>query len=429
MLDAPSPTSIQVLAHEYENETAAVANGNAITFRNLAPTFRAGSRLAPDCQITPADVRSIWQKIRKPALANNYQLVAVHTPWSLAIDPAGRSKRPLVEIRGGKKLPWTLGHSDERLRSVTALSANTGTVLGGASNLIALDYDPPKDAPEDEQRRFALDLLRMLRDDPLGALLMLALMRLREPASVLLLLRTDAPLTKHKVKGSRGQVEQLGLGGHCIIDGWHNLSLVKTRPVRWRWRNGRAPWNTPISEVPRIPADGVLKLLHRIEASGVLGETVPHFHCALDRNSIGAQHLPKQNQVDNYSCAPVPRNLGGRGEEKNTRVVVRRPVYSVTERLHHLFDRHDGCVKPAIREVVEQIGAEGSGRHDAIVAICGRLILQRWTDQQAHDFLVPLVNQHFQEGDWSIEVQQALDHARKREAESLSRIRGVTWPR
>jgi hypothetical protein len=101
------------------------------------------------------------------------------------------------------------------------------------------------------------------------------LIRLRDPSSVLLLLRSDRPLRKEKIKGNRGAVELLAEGQHFIIDGWHPLSHIKGHPVRWTWRDGRAPWNTRKGELPIIPADEVSRALEHIEGSGVLGEAVP----------------------------------------------------------------------------------------------------------------------------------------------------------
>jgi hypothetical protein len=115
-------------------------------------------RLAAGCPITAADLRKVVE-IRQATLANGYRLVSCHTPWSLSVDPPGRGKRPLTEIRDGQKIPWTLGHSTDRLSRVTALSANTGLVLGGAPCLIAFDLDPRKDASATDQQAFTLDLL------------------------------------------------------------------------------------------------------------------------------------------------------------------------------------------------------------------------------------------------------------------------------
>jgi hypothetical protein len=211
---------------------------------------------------------------------------------------------------------------------------------------------------------------------------------------VLLLLRSDRPLRKEKIKGNRGAVELLAEGQHFIIDGWHPLSHIKGHPVRWTWRDGRAPWNTRKGELPIIPADEVSRALEHIEGSGVLGEAVPTL---------------------------VPQKSEGTGKS--------RSVFPATERLHQLFEQYDGLVKPAIQQLIEETGAERSGRHDCLVAICGRLVLQRWDDQRSLAFLTPIINAAFGEGDWSREIQTALDHARRRDNARLQAMRGVTWKR
>ena len=66
-------------------------------------------------------------------------------------------------------------------------------------------------------------------------------------------------------------------------------------------------------------------------------------------------------------------------------------------------------------------------RHDAVVAICGRLVLQRWSDSRAVKFLVPIVNENFGEGDWTKEIENALAHARGRESVRLGAMRGRPW--
>jgi hypothetical protein len=97
----------------------------------------------------------------------------------------------------------------------------------------------------------------------------------------------------------------------------------------------------------------------------------------------------------------------------------RRPVYAATVRLNLLLGRYDGRVKPAVRELIKEIGVEGCGRHDAVVAIVGRLVQLHWAREQVREFLVPLVNEHFLEGDWTGEVEDAHRHARDRQAARL----------
>ena len=193
------------------------------------------------------------------------------------------------------------------------------------------------------------------------------------------------------MSGQRGAIELLGEGQHVIVDGWHPHSLGGP-PLRWKWRGERAPWTVPVSELPIIPAHGLDHLMQRIAISGVLGG-------ALTRTAITTVVKPSK----------------------------RSNRYEATARLQPLFDKCGSLVKPAIRELVKQIGIEGCGRHDAVVAICGRLVLQRWSDSRAVKFLVPIVNENFGEGDWTKEIENALAHARGRESVRLGAMRGRPW--
>jgi hypothetical protein len=90
--------------------------------------------------------------------------------------------------------------------------------------------------------------------------------------------------------------------------------------------------------------------------------------------------------------------------------------YPATERLRVLINAHDGMIRPAVTALITEIGADHAGRHNAIVAITGFLVRKRWVNAQITTFLTPLVNQHFREGDWSVEVERGIAHARDRSA-------------
>jgi len=324
-------------------------------------------------------------------LGHGYSPLAVHTPWSPSAGD-GAGKRPLVDMLDHQPQPWTQGHSRDRLMRVTLLSANTGLLLGGESALAALDIDPAKGADADAQWQVtsaALDTIwrhcPALRGTPL---------RLRGPASALLLFRTEAPMTKVKVAGEWGAVELLGQGQHVVVDGWHPRSLGGA-PVRWRWHRERAPWTVPAAELPVIPAADVRTIMSEMRAAGLLG--------------------PPRSPP----CASAPaagRAGGGRGT-----------AYEATARLRTLLDRHGGRVRPAVRELVAEIGAEGCGRHDALVAIAGRLVGLGWTERQAVELLVPIVNDRFGDGDWSREIETSLRHAHGREVVRQGAMKSMVW--
>jgi hypothetical protein len=337
------------------------------------------SHLASGCPITDADRQAVRER-RQAMLANGYSPLRVHTPWSLSVAPNNRGKQPV-----GKA--WTEGHSLKRLMRVTPLSANTGVVLGA---LVALDLDPNKRATAAEQLQFSLDILRFLHG--IRPELRTAPLRLRSPGSVLALLHADRPMTKIVVAGERGKVELLAEGQQCLVHGWHPLSYAGTL-VKWEWINDRSPWTVPVGELPVVSAADLTTLMDRIRASGVLG-------------------------------APVARGA------TTTTIVGRRgraSAYPATERLNELFRQHNGFVRPAVRELITEVGKAGEGRHDAVVAVCGRLVHQDWPYQEAVDWLTPLVNEHFQDGDWTEEIERALSHALGKEKARLSKVKSIVW--
>jgi hypothetical protein len=334
------------------------------------------------CPITGADLQAV-REIRQAMLANGHRPLAAHSPWSLSVAPNNRGKQPV-----GKE--WQLGHSVKRLGKVTPISANTGLLLGGPDALVALDIDPNKKATAAEQWDYSVDILRLLHS--IRPELRTAPLRLRSPGSALLLARADRPMTKVVVAGERGKIELLGEGQHFVCHGWHPRSLGGS-PVLWEWYRDRAPWTVPVDELPTIPAEELAALMDRIGGSGVLG--------------------PPVARVANTTAV-----VGRRG---------RAAAYPATGRLNELLVHHNDLVKPAVRELVEEVGKAGEGRHDAIVAVAGRLAYQDWPHQHAVDWLTPIVNEHFQDGDWTEEIERALAHAQGREKARLAKVKTVVW--
>jgi hypothetical protein len=157
------------------------------------------------------------------------------------------------------------------------------------------------------------------------------------------------------------------------------------RPYAWSERN---PLNTRSTDLlTQVSPAQIEQFIGRLVAAGILSE------------------IPGGRRSGAATAATHGRASMARGEP-----------YAATLRLHELFAQFEGRVKPAIRQLIAEVGAADCGRHDAVVALCGRLVLQRWTDKQALNFVVPLVNQCFGDGDWTDEVQAALRHARSREA-------------
>jgi hypothetical protein len=217
--------------------------------------------------------------------------------------------------------------------------------------------------------------------------------RIRAPASIAILFRCGVPMPKSKVAGERGAVELLCQGQHLLGHGWHRKSL-DGEPLLWEWARGRTSWSVPVADLPIIPAFELTRLMARIGTCGALGSPIQ----------------------------PTATTTGGQSS------AARSTAYAATERLRQLFMKHNDLVKPAMRELIAEIGATGPGdRHDSVVAMAGRLVLQKWTDQQAIDFLVPAINGAFGESDWNGEIYRALAHARSCHKARFNSARRTEW--
>jgi hypothetical protein len=279
------------------------------------------------------------------------------------------------------------GHSDGFLHRRALLLTNTGVVLGGAHDLAVFDIDPNKSAPDADRYAFALDILRQLLIGPLGAAVRQAPIRTRDPGSVAILIRTDRPTTKYKVTGERAGVELLAEGQFLVIHGDHKDEANIGPGRSWSWMHCRAPWNTPVDQLPVISADAAIAALDSLRAAGIPGPPI------------------------------ITTNTGNHGGG--------RPfgTSDVMKRLHELEARHDSLIRPAVRELIAEIGAAGHDRHDAHVRVIGHLRWAGWTAREVDDFLTPIVNQHFGDGDWSGEIARAYGHAHKNEMAKVAAAR------
>jgi hypothetical protein len=355
--------------------------------------------LRPTAPITHEGLQRACE-IRACMLAGGYHPLSISTPANPYVEPQVAGKKPCVEYVDGVRRPWSEGHSLERLMQVTPMSSNTGVLLGGEHHLIALDIDPAKTADMVTRTAFARSIVEIVCGGPLAERLILdALGRTRDGASIALLARADQEIHKQQVSGECGLVEILAHGQQIVVDGLHPASTVDN-PMRWSWTNDRAPWTVAVDDLPVIAAVEIERLLAAISGAGVLGPPVARAGRGVTRRGDGT------------------RTRGARGEP-----------YPATLRLRQLLQANEGRVKPAVRALVDEVGGAGTGRHDCLVAICGRLVALRWDAARAIDFLIPLMNQHFLDGDWTTEVERAIEHARRRNLENLCKCGSTTWTR
>lgn len=336
------------------------------------------------------------------------RVIAVHNGYSLRAikdDKDDRGKlpgsEPILDDLGNKIFRadgkvrcsnWReCGHTDGFLNRRSLVLTNTGLVLGGLGNLAVFDIDPNKSATDADRHAFALAVLRQLLIGPVGGAIRQAPIRIRFPGSVAIVVTTDRPTKKHKVAGECGGVELLAEGQFLVIHGDHKDEADIGPGRSWSWMHDRAPWNTPAKQLPVVSADAAVAALDNLRTIGVLGPPISM------------------------------SNAGGHGGG--------RPfgTSDVMRRLHELEAQHNGLIRPAVRELIAEIGSAGRERHDAHVRIIGHLRWAGWTAYEVDRFLTPIVNEHFGDGDWSAEVARAYEHAHKKEMEKFTAPRPNRW--
>lgn len=334
--------------------------------------------LDPSCPYDSA-YREEVRTVRRRLLDMGYVPIALHSIYSMMCAEGARGKQPGTEMVNGEKRSWREGHSREKLMKATYVSGNTGVVTGGPKNLLAIDIDPEKTAPAEEGKAFALKLMEAMLGGPLGIAVRDGLVRTRWPNSVAILARTDRPMKKIKIKGRHGAIELLVDGEQIAVHRDHPLTRTAGVPVRWEWGHDRPPWNVSVMDLPILAVAGVQAEIERLRASGVFGPPV-------NSNS----------------------GVGGVGVHGGASPRSTSTAYPATQRLHELFKKHEGWVSPAVRELIAET-KEGD-RHDTIVAVCGRLSYQKWTERQVLDLLLPAIGANPQFTGFGIEeVQKAFD--------------------
>ena len=286
----------------------------------------------PPCPLTNSDLEQVAMR-RRAIVEHGYSAIAVHSPWSpYAFNPG---KQPV-----GTK--WQNGHNSVRLEDVTAATSNTGILTTG---LRIIEIDPL--VPEIASAVTAV-LAKLLPLD-------YAPLRVRdkfdngENDSMAYLFRAaDGAPEKQKIAGSRGAVEILGNGQQLVVDGYREPipELPGTDRDRWSWCDDEAPWNVPLLSLPIVAEKVMNSALKRIVKLGLLGD-------------------------------PVGPRLGAPG--------ARRGKLPATDRLRQLLVKHDGLLRQAIRELIQEVGIADTGRHDALVACAGALVHHRWPDADIID--------------------------------------------
>jgi hypothetical protein len=255
---------------------------------------------------------------RRRMIANGYQPLAIHSPWSLAKTKDGApiaGKVPALRSDGG---PWTKGHDDKRLFRISPVTASTGALAG---DVVGFDVDVPDRCLSKETLRIAHQ-----NDLPLGD----APMRGRSDGSgkVLFMFRAAETMKKMQVSCKLGKVELLARGQHFVVDGFHANSVEGTL-IRYQWRSQAGdPWTRPAAELPTVRTSQIFHVLSAILNSGVIGPL----------DAADAQGAPPHRR---------------------------------SERLSSLREQHGGNLVEAVKALMAETG-EGS-RHDNILSCVGAL--------------------------------------------------------
>jgi hypothetical protein len=279
---------------------------------------------------------------------------------------------PDTKIPSRRAWPLRTLLSRERLRQevLRELSWGGGADRSGAacgivlpSNVVAIDCDLTDATANATTRRILHETLGAPR-----------VARIGDPRKWLALYGAAQPVVSRKFGG----IELFCGSGQIAAYGVHQ----KTRqPYLWSEIH---PLNTRPEQLPRVEAEQVDAFIAALIAANVLQRASPS---SSQRGNGHAGGRP--------AFAPSGR-------------------FVATERLHALTAECDGRVRPAIERLIREVGEAGCGRHDTIVAVAGVLVKCSWFNSQIRNFLVPLVNTSFRDGDWSREVELAVAHARNR---------------
>jgi hypothetical protein len=149
------------------------------------------------------------------------------------------------------------------------------------------------------------------------------------------------------------------------------------------WRDGRAPWTVPAAELPLATEAQIGAFMTDLAGAGILG-----------------------GKVDHSAARQSPGSGGFSGD--------------ATIELREALVAHGGQVWSAITALIRDVGARGTGRHDTLVSVTGYLVRRRWPTCSIKEHLLPLVNEHFKDGDWTKEVRDAVTYAEKCQKEQLA---------
>jgi hypothetical protein len=201
------------------------------------------------------------------------------------------------------------------------------------------------------------------------------------------------------------KVQAIWLVDDCPVEAFAAIQLQLLE------RTGTDPAARDLARIFRLP--GFWHVKHRGAPRMTRMLAMDGGHYSLADFTARMQAAPKQQEIRPASGSRSALGGGNAvgGARRNS-----RGCYPATTRLRALIDAHDGMIRPAVTALITEIGAAGAGRHDALVSVTGLLVHKRWVNQQITAFLTPLVNQHFHDGDWSVEVERAVAHARDRTA-------------
>jgi hypothetical protein len=118
---------------------------------------------------------------------------------------------------------------------------------------------------------------------------------------------------------------------------------------------------------------------------------------------------------------PADFHAPARSEHRPSQATGRVPSSCAREELQVAIAASGGCVVHGMRAAFAAAGARGTGRHNMLVSAAGLLIRKRWPEANAVAFLTPVANHYFGDGDWTLEVQAAVQHASCRQAITIER--------
>jgi len=192
--------------------------------------------LDPSCPLTDADLAEVRERRARlhhqlhPISPN--PILAIHSPWSLVTSKAGKPLAGKTPKKGKDGRKWTDPEQDARqlpsLLKVSAITANTGLVMGGPGGFFGLDIDFSPDKGDDAEHVLDETAEAAGHGEALENATLPVRKRSNDPGRLLAIFRAPEGVSLPilpSISCDWGNIDWLGTGRQAVIDGWHKSAM------------------------------------------------------------------------------------------------------------------------------------------------------------------------------------------------------------